>query len=58
MGSANIDLTQLELGRAEDITLRLKDSHHSDRYMGEILINLTLWPRSQEDKEIVSKATA
>lgn len=54
MGSAKIDLTHLELGRAEDVQLKLKDANQSDRYMGEILINLTLWPRSQEDKEIVS----
>ncbi|XP_030375168.1 multiple C2 and transmembrane domain-containing protein isoform X2 [Scaptodrosophila lebanonensis] len=52
MGSAKIDLTQLELGKAEDIRLQLNDSNNSERGMGEILINLTLWPRSQEDKEM------
>uniref|UniRef100_A0A1I8PKP5 C2 domain-containing protein n=1 Tax=Stomoxys calcitrans TaxID=35570 RepID=A0A1I8PKP5_STOCA len=51
MGSAKIDLTQLELGIAEDVNLALQDVSHTDRPMGEILINLTLWPRSQEDKE-------
>ncbi|XP_059226363.1 multiple C2 and transmembrane domain-containing protein isoform X2 [Stomoxys calcitrans] len=51
MGSAKIDLTQLELGIAEDVNLALQDVSHPDRPMGEILINLTLWPRSQEDKE-------
>lgn len=55
MGSAQIDLTQLELGKAEDINLQLQDTNHPERHMGEILINLTLWPRSQEDKEMVSK---
>ncbi|KAI9582544.1 hypothetical protein GQX74_009931 [Glossina fuscipes] len=55
MGSAQIDLTQLELGKAEDINLQLQDTNHPERQMGEILINLTLWPRSQEDKEMVSK---
>lgn len=55
MGSAKIDLTQLELGKAEDIILPLNDVNHPERSMGEILINLTLWPRSQEDKEMVSK---
>lgn len=54
MGSAKIDLTQLELGKAEDINLPLNDVNHPERQMGEILINLTLWPRSQEDKEMVS----
>ncbi|XP_011295342.1 multiple C2 and transmembrane domain-containing protein-like isoform X1 [Musca domestica] len=51
MGSAKIDLTQLELGIAEDVNLALHDVNHPDRPMGEILVNLTLWPRSQEDKE-------
>ncbi|XP_046865434.1 multiple C2 and transmembrane domain-containing protein isoform X2 [Drosophila willistoni] len=58
MGSAKLDLTQLELGKAEDIHLQLCDTNHGDGNgggrgsMGEILINLTLWPRSQEDKEM------
>ncbi|XP_017460634.1 PREDICTED: multiple C2 and transmembrane domain-containing protein 1-like, partial [Rhagoletis zephyria] len=52
MGSAQIDLTQLELGKAEDVSLPLHDINHPERQMGEILINLTLWPRSQEDKEM------
>ncbi|XP_075166699.1 multiple C2 domain and transmembrane region protein isoform X1 [Haematobia irritans] len=51
MGSAKIDLTQLELGIAEDVNLTLQDVSHPERAMGEILVNLTLWPRSQEDKE-------
>lgn len=55
MGSAKLDLTQLELGKAEDINLKLLDTNHPERQMGEILINLTLWPRSQEDKEMVSR---
>ncbi|XP_054740886.1 multiple C2 and transmembrane domain-containing protein isoform X1 [Anastrepha obliqua] len=52
MGSAQIDLTQLELGKAEDLCLPLHDTNHPERQMGEILVNLTLWPRSQEDKEM------
>lgn len=55
MGSAKIDLAQLELGKAEDIILPLSDVNRTERSMGEILINLTLWPRSQEDKEMVSE---
>lgn len=54
MGSAQIDLTALELGKAEDLCLALHDVNHPERQMGEILVNLTLWPRSQEDKEMVS----
>jgi len=56
MGSAKIDLTQLELGKAEDINLQLSDTNNGEPglSMGEIIINLTLWPRSQEDKEMVS----
>lgn len=59
MGSAKIDLTQLELGKAEDINLSLSDTNNGEPglSMGEILINLTLWPRSQEDKEMVSQTT-
>ncbi|XP_002034504.2 multiple C2 and transmembrane domain-containing protein isoform X1 [Drosophila sechellia] len=53
MGSAKLDLTQLELGKAEDIHLQLCDSSgNGGSGLGEILINLTLWPRSQEDKEM------
>ncbi|XP_039954428.1 multiple C2 and transmembrane domain-containing protein isoform X1 [Bactrocera tryoni] len=52
MGSAQIDLTTLELGKAEDLCLPLHDLNHPERQMGEILVNLTLWPRSQEDKEM------
>ncbi|KAI8037104.1 hypothetical protein M5D96_009851, partial [Drosophila gunungcola] len=53
MGSAKLDLTQLELGKAEDIHLQLCDSAgNGGSGLGEILINLTLWPRSQEDKEM------
>ncbi|KAM8714168.1 hypothetical protein ACLKA7_014330 [Drosophila subpalustris] len=54
MGSAKIDLTQLELGKAEDINLQLSDTSNGEPglSMGEITINLTLWPRSQEDKEM------
>lgn len=52
MGAAKLDLTQLELGKAEEMTVKLIDSTHPEREMGEILINLTLWPRSQEDKEV------
>lgn len=54
MGSAKLDLTELELGKSQDLQIKLEDLNHVDRPMGEIFVNLMLIPRSQEDKEMVS----
>lgn len=53
MGSATLDLTQLELGRLQDIIIKLEDPARPQRDLGELRINATLWPRTQEDKEQV-----
>ncbi|XP_055687103.1 multiple C2 and transmembrane domain-containing protein isoform X2 [Lutzomyia longipalpis] len=51
MGSAQLNLTTVELCRAQDIVLKLEDSSRSGRTLGEIKLSITLWPRTQEDKE-------
>ncbi|XP_055701211.1 multiple C2 and transmembrane domain-containing protein isoform X1 [Phlebotomus papatasi] len=51
MGSAQLDLTSVELCRAQEIVLKLEDPSRSGRTLGEIKLNITLWPRTQEDKE-------
>lgn len=56
MGSAQLDLTTLELSRLTELTLQLEDQSrsHGSTNLGEIKLNVTLWPRTQEDKEQVS----
>ncbi|XP_062532774.1 multiple C2 and transmembrane domain-containing protein isoform X1 [Bombyx mori] len=51
MGSCNLDLTALELGRMQDLVLCLRDPNKPHQDMGEIVLNVTLWPKSQEDKD-------
>lgn len=54
MGAAKLDLTTVDLGRMHELTLRLEDdSRPGDIDLGEIRLNITLWPRTQEDKEQV-----
>lgn len=53
MGSCNLDLTALELGRMQDLVLCLRDPNKPHQDMGEIVLNVTLWPKSQEDKDQV-----
>lgn len=54
MGSCQLDLTALELGRTQDLVLCLHDPGKPTQDMGEIVMNVTLWPKSQEDKDQVS----
>lgn len=54
MGSTKIFLPDLELGKVEELVLPLEDSNNQMKDMGEITLSVTLWPRSQEDKELVS----
>lgn len=54
MGSTQIFLPDLELGKVEELNLPLEDSNNQDKDLGEIALSVTLWPRSQEDKELVS----
>ncbi|XP_071633776.1 multiple C2 and transmembrane domain-containing protein isoform X6 [Temnothorax longispinosus] len=51
MGAALLDLTQLDLGHAQDITLELKDPDRPKQHLGEIHLTATLWPRNQQEKE-------
>jgi len=53
MGAAMLDLTQLDLGHAQDITLELKDPDRPKQHLGEIYLTATLWPRNQQEKEQV-----
>ncbi|KAI8423759.1 hypothetical protein MSG28_012783 [Choristoneura fumiferana] len=55
MGSCHLDLTALELGRTQDLVLCLRDPNKPQLDMGEIVLNLTLWPKSQEDKDQLHK---
>ncbi|KFB36651.1 AGAP007646-PA-like protein [Anopheles sinensis] len=51
MGSAKLYLTSLELNRAEDLTIKLEDAQRASKDLGEIKLTVTLWPKTQEDKE-------
>ncbi|XP_068835394.1 multiple C2 and transmembrane domain-containing protein 1 isoform X3 [Capricornis sumatraensis] len=48
MGSAFLDLTQLELNRPTDVTLTLKDPHYPDHDLGVILLSVVLTPKEGE----------
>ncbi|XP_068895098.1 multiple C2 and transmembrane domain-containing protein isoform X4 [Tenebrio molitor] len=51
MGSATLDLTSLDLGRPTDVTLALQDPDRPEAPLGEVVMTVTLYPKSQEDKE-------
>lgn len=53
MGSAILDLTQLELGYAQDVVLELTDPARHRQHLGNIYLTATLWPKNQQDKEQV-----
>ncbi|XP_073744340.1 multiple C2 and transmembrane domain-containing protein 1 isoform X14 [Callorhinus ursinus] len=54
MGSAFLDLTQLELNRPTDVTLTLKDPHYPDHYLGIILLSIILTPKEGEHRDVQS----
>ncbi|XP_045427703.1 multiple C2 and transmembrane domain-containing protein 1 isoform X9 [Pipistrellus kuhlii] len=54
MGSAFLDLTQLELNRPTDVTLPLKDPHYPDHDLGIILLSVTLTPKEGEHRDVQS----
>ncbi|XP_076783162.1 multiple C2 and transmembrane domain-containing protein 1 isoform X7 [Arvicanthis niloticus] len=54
MGSAFLDLTQLELNRSTDVTLTLKDPHYPDHDLGIILLSVTLTPKEGEPRDVQS----
>ncbi|XP_055531817.1 multiple C2 and transmembrane domain-containing protein isoform X2 [Wyeomyia smithii] len=51
MGAAKLQLTSLELSRAEEMLIKLEDAQRANKDLGEIKLNVTLWPKTQEDKE-------
>nr|XP_044635969.1 multiple C2 and transmembrane domain-containing protein 1 isoform X11 [Equus asinus] len=51
MGSAFLDLTQLELNRPTDVTLTLKDPHYPDHDLGIILLSVVLTPKEGEHRD-------
>ncbi|XP_053687859.1 multiple C2 and transmembrane domain-containing protein [Sabethes cyaneus] len=51
MGAAKLQLTALELNRAEEMIIKLEDAQRANKDLGEIKLNITLWPKTQEDKE-------
>lgn len=53
MGTTKLDLTTLDLGRLQELMLKLEDPSNTHRSLGELRVNVTLWPRTQEDKEQV-----
>lgn len=53
IGSATLDLTQLELERSSELVLILNDPSKVNAQLGEIVLNATLLPKTQEDKEQV-----
>uniref|UniRef100_A0A4X1TI69 Multiple C2 and transmembrane domain-containing protein 1 n=1 Tax=Sus scrofa TaxID=9823 RepID=A0A4X1TI69_PIG len=52
MGSAFLDLTQLELNRPTDVTLTLKDPHYPDHDLGTILLSVILTPKEGEHRDV------
>ncbi|XP_029399992.1 multiple C2 and transmembrane domain-containing protein 1 isoform X2 [Mus pahari] len=52
MGSAFLDLTQLELNRSTDVTLTLKDPHYPDHDLGIILLSVILTPKEGEHRDV------
>ncbi|XP_027621787.1 multiple C2 and transmembrane domain-containing protein 1 isoform X5 [Tupaia chinensis] len=57
MGSAFLDLTQLELNRLTDVTLTLKDPHYPDHDLGIILLSVTLTPKEGESRDVIMPKT-
>ncbi|XP_056638791.1 multiple C2 and transmembrane domain-containing protein isoform X6 [Diorhabda sublineata] len=51
MGSAMLDLSNLDLSRTTDLSLPLQDPSRPDASLGEIFLSVTLYPKTQEDKE-------
>ncbi|XP_074239610.1 multiple C2 and transmembrane domain-containing protein 1 isoform X5 [Saimiri boliviensis] len=52
MGSAFLDLAQLELNRPTEVTLTLKDPHYPDHDLGIILLSVILTPKEGESRDV------
>ncbi|XP_021379603.1 multiple C2 and transmembrane domain-containing protein 1-like isoform X3 [Mizuhopecten yessoensis] len=57
MGSAEIDLTTLELNTATDLKLPLADGGKNEEYMGYLVLQCTLTPKTIQEKETTSFKT-
>ncbi|XP_060062744.1 multiple C2 and transmembrane domain-containing protein 1-like [Ylistrum balloti] len=57
MGSAEIDLTTLELNTATDLKLALADGGKNENYMGYLLLQCTLVPKTIQEKETTTFKT-
>lgn len=53
MGSSKLNLTNLELNNPEEMIIKLDDPGRPFKMLGELRLNVTLWPKTQEDKEQV-----
>lgn len=53
MGSSKLNLTNLELNNPEEMIIKLDDPARPFKSLGELRLNVTLWPKTQEDKEQV-----
>lgn len=53
MGSSKLNLTNLELNNPEEMIIKLDDPGRPFKSLGELRLNVTLWPKTQEDKEQV-----
>ncbi|XP_044740729.1 multiple C2 and transmembrane domain-containing protein isoform X2 [Chrysoperla carnea] len=51
MGATLLDLTTLDLGRLSELVLDLHDPSKPNANLGELHLSVTLWPRTQEDKD-------
>lgn len=54
MGAATLELTSLDVGKTTDITLCLQDPSKPCAQLGDITLTVTLYPKTQEDKEQVN----
>lgn len=54
MGSSKLNLTNLELNNPEEMIIKLDDPGRPFKSLGELRLNVTLWPKTQEDKEQVN----
>ncbi|XP_063698220.1 multiple C2 and transmembrane domain-containing protein [Culicoides brevitarsis] len=51
MGASKLSLLSIDLNQQTDVTLRLEDPSRPEKDLGELLLSVILWPKTQEDKE-------
>lgn len=54
MGASKLSLLSLDLNQQSEIKLRLEDPSRPEKDLGELVLSVILWPKTQEDKEQVS----